>query len=166
MRPSPVLAVILLTLLAAGCDNGGKSAVPADPDWRVVAARDLNCADDKIEVLADHDDSDVNTDRTPDHIVTMRCVSADRAHPQPGQLEVFAGGSPVANPTRLGVLVRNWQHLQVSGCVAVTGGVIYAEVVDTQGLPRVWASHWTGSGTDRRLVGAPSTDWTQVSGCR
>jgi hypothetical protein len=165
MRVPPVFAVILLTtgLLATGCGGPSKAAAPLTPDWPKVAGRDLNCASDQVEKVADLDDSDINDDGTPDHFVTMRCSSAD--HAQPGQLEVFAGGSPVADPVRLGVLVRNWQGNQLTGCVAVVHGVVYAPGTDAHGVRSIWASHWVGSGTDRRLTGERTMAWNQVPGC-
>jgi hypothetical protein len=113
----PLAAVVILAGLA-GC-----AVTPEDlrsVDWPAIAGQDLNCPENVVRVGTPlfHD---VSGDGKAEAFVTMRCVTAGRPQPEPGQLEVFAGGSDPKNPTRVAVMVRNSDGIVLDGCVLFAG---------------------------------------------
>ena len=162
-RSTVLAAALLATLAVTGCEPPG-SAPPDEVDWPRVAGRDLNCADDTVEVVGDVDRYDIDQDGEPDHFVTMRCKRADGSRTEPGQLEVFKGGTPRDNPARLAVIVRNWQEFQLSGCVSFAQGKAYTRGVDGE-TEAVWGAHYVSVGKTKRVVGFRSDDTAQIAGC-
>ncbi|GAA2714228.1 hypothetical protein [Actinoplanes palleronii] len=157
LRSSVLTAAVIAALTMTGCDD-------AAPDWPRVAGRDLNCANDTVEVVGKVVDYDIDRDGTEDHFVTMRCTTGEGAATQPGQLEVFRGGTPADNPARLAVIVRNWQNLQLSGCMTFNGEQAFTSGTDGR-TTVVWAARWNPGAKPQRLEVTKWPDPGQLAGC-
>ena len=161
---STVLAAALIAALATtGCEPPG-TAKPAPTDWVKVANRDMNCFGVAAEVVGGVDEYDIDQDRIPDQFVTMRCKPAAGSRTQPGQLEVFKGGTPRGNPTRLAVIVHHSQRLLLTGCVTFAGLQAFTRG-ETGETTAVWGAHWIPDGKKKSLVGYEYKNRSQLAGC-
>ncbi len=141
------------------------AASPDEPtDWPGVAGRDLNCADDRAGLVEPVGNYDIDGDGVADQFVTMRCRARKGAGPEPGQLEVFRGGSPRDNPKRMAVLVRNEQGLQLSGCLSFVGDKVFIPAVD-DGKRVVLVASWDTTSAGRQLTVTRYTRSASVPGC-
>jgi hypothetical protein len=160
-RSTVLVAVLLTALTTTGCEQAGASA---PPDWPTVAGRDLNCATEPALLIGDVDTYDIDRDGTPDFFVTMQCPSADGSRSEPGQLEVFRGGTPRENPVRLTVVVHNWQHYHLTGCVGFAHGKAFTRGTKG-GTEVVWGARQVTKGKRKQVEGFAAKDEDDVTGC-
>jgi hypothetical protein len=165
MRDRPtILAIVLIAALATTGCGPGDPAESGPIDWPRVAARDLNCANDTVKLIGSPDTGDIDGDGTADFFVTMRCTSPEHPDDAPGQLEVFKGGTPRDNPTRLAVIVRNWENYQLTGCVSLTEGKAYTRATK-DGTAIVRGAQLVPHGKQKRVEAFDSGNRDQIAGC-
>jgi hypothetical protein len=155
---SPLFAAALIAAFAAGCTPLGRADLRG-VDWATVAGPDLNCQGDTVNVIG-ADYHDIDEDNIDEAFVTMQCAADDKA---PGQLEVFQGGTPRDNPTRISVVVHESQSIRLGSHVMFVGDQVFAKgVVVGSHHTRVVTASWQGKDKKRRYT---PTDAVAMPGC-
>ena len=88
----------------------------------------------------------------------------DGAPAGPGQLEVFKGGTPRDNPTRLAVIVHTSMNLRLTGCVTFAGLEAFTRGENGE-TTTVWGAHRTTKGKKKVLEGYVYKEPSQLAGC-
>ena len=160
---SPALAggAVLLTMGLTGCmDRAPKDL--RSVSWVTAAGEHLNCRD-KVVPVGSASLYDITSDGRAEAFVTMRCVTPGRPQPEPAQLEVFAGDSDPAHPTRLAVLVRTEDDIVLDDCVYVNGARVTVRAAD--GRTAAMAT-WAAKNQRLQITPAAALSTMKLPACR